>query len=222
MQKISIIKIIFIFIFLVFIFNAKQPTSIELNFSIGAKQYINNNVFNIIPIDDNTILKENDGIRIFFQPADDCYIYTFFYDSNNIMTLLFPDDYNYYKKNSALKGIKYFLPDPWDWYLLDNNPGIETIYFIASTSRLTDIEKLIKKLDDKNPDTVKMASNNIRDNIKEKITQQLTKNYNFQERNAFEIAGVIRAVNNDIEKYTKGLVGENIIIKSIRFKHEKK
>jgi len=221
MKKANIIKIIFISFFIIIVINAKKPTSIELNLSIGAKQYTNRG-FNIIQVDENTVLKENDGIRIFFQSAENCYIYILFYDSNDLMTLLYPEKYNYYKKTSITKGIKYFLPEPWDWYPLDNNDGIETIYFIASTSRLTDIEKLAKKLDNKNPETVKMASRDIRTNIKEKITQQLTKNYNFQERNAFEIAGVIRAINNDIEKHAKGLSGENIIIKTIRFKHEKK
>lgn len=221
MKKNNILIIAFLLFFLIIFINADEQSSLKLNFSIGAKKYTNN-TSNIIPIDIDTVLKENDGIRLLFQSATDCYVYVLFYDSSKIMTLLFPDKYNYYKKNYAVKRMKYFLPDAWDWYSLDNNSGTETIYFIASTSRLTDLEKQLKKLESKKEDQVKKASNDIRNDIKALISEQLTKNYNFQERNAIEIAGVIRAVQNDIEKYTKGLIGENLIIKSIIFKHEKK
>ena len=148
MIKNNILIIAFLLFFIIIFINADNQSSLKLNFAIGAKKNINNSQ-NIIPIDIDTVLKENDGIRLLFQPASNCYIYVLFYDSNKIMTLLFPEKYNYYKKNYAIKGMKYFLPDAWDWYPLDNNPGTETIYFIASTSRLTDLEKLIKKLDSK-------------------------------------------------------------------------
>ena len=221
MKRNNILIIIFLLLFLISNIYASKNSSLKLNFSIGAIKH-NNNTQNIIPIDMDTVLKEDDGIRLLFQPASDCYIYVLFYDSSKQMTLLFPNKYNYYKKNYAVKGMKYFLPDAWDWYPLDNNPGIETIYFIASTTRLTDLEKQIKKLDSKKTSQILKASSEIRNNIRRKISKQLTKNYNFQERNAIEIAGVIRAVKNDIEEYTKGLIGEDLIIKTIIFKHEKK
>lgn len=230
MKKNNLFTIIILLIVFILIINTdnsysqNDPSSLKLNFAVGAKKLIKNK-YTIVPIDENTSLKENDGIRLFFQPAESCFVYILLYDSNKIMTVLFPEDINNYNNNAVSKGVKYFLPDPSHEYPLDNNPGTETIYFIASKKRILEMEKIITKLykiDDKDLNATKETSNELRDNIRSMVSGQLAQTYNLQERNPIQIAGVIRATKNDIEKYAKGLIGKDLIIKTIRIKHESK
>ncbi len=221
MKKINLFKIVVLSLIIILMINADDPSSLKLNFAIGANKKINNK-FNLVPIDENTSLKENDEIRLFFQPAESCYVYILLYDTERVMTLLFPEDINNYNNSGTSKGVKYFLPGPSSGYPLDNNTGTETIYFIASKKRITDLEKIIAKLDNKDLNVIKETSNNIRDNIRTMVSGQLTQAYNLQEKNPIQIAGVIRGVKNEIEKYTKGLINKDLIIKTIRFKHESK
>ena len=100
------------------------------------------------PLTNESVLRSGDRIGITFQPDSDCFVYIFWWDSLGQVGRLFPNPQLTEGSGEARSGHTYWLPSKQGkcWYVLDNNPGIETIYFVASRQRNTRIEGLYDEL----------------------------------------------------------------------------
>jgi len=98
----------------------------------------------LMPVKDKVDLKSGDKFKMLLGLQKDGYVYLIHQGPGGEISLLFPYDL---KKPGTIydTGVWYFIPE-WDaWFILDQNPGIETFYLLASTHRLSVLENLIKK-----------------------------------------------------------------------------
>lgn len=100
------------------------------------------------PLEDNAALKSGQYVGITFRPESDCFVYIFWWDSSGNVGRLFPNPNLTEGTGEVKAGKTYWLPsmDGERWYILDDQPGEETIYVIASRTRNSKIEDLYEKL----------------------------------------------------------------------------
>lgn len=97
---------------------------------------------------DGAQLKSGQHVGITFVPESDCYVYILWWDSRGAVGRLFPNPQLTEGTGEVKAGQAYWLPSNQGerWYVLDDNPGEETIYFIASRTRNPKIENLYSTL----------------------------------------------------------------------------
>ena len=79
---------------------------------------------------------KGDLFKIYISPLSGAYAYLFLHDEGGDLQLLFPDDFSLFKNPSYL-GARYFVPEGDHWFALDDAPGTERFYLIASAERLS-------------------------------------------------------------------------------------
>jgi hypothetical protein len=102
----------------------------------------------------DSALKSGQRVGVAFKADSDCYVHILWRDSNGNIGRLFPNPELTEGTGEVKAGKEYWLPsmEGKRWYVLDENPGIETIYFVASKERSEKLEKLyelLKSLDSK-------------------------------------------------------------------------
>ena len=104
---------------------------------------------------DGDRLTQRDNYKVVFQSNIPCYIYIVQLDSTGKMDTIFPSRYSR-GGNPVDSTANYSVPADENWFYLNENKGIETIYFIASKERRNDIEELLYNLEAKNSYLVQM------------------------------------------------------------------
>jgi hypothetical protein len=99
---------------------------------------------------ENTVLKSGQHVAVFFKPAEDCYVHILWWDSSGQVGSLFPNPKLSAGTGLVKGGKAYWLPYKGQeggkhWYVLDDKPGWETVYFVASRERNPKLEELIQK-----------------------------------------------------------------------------
>lgn len=79
-------------------------------------------------------LKSGDQFRIRLQVSRDCYVYVVNLDSRQNVNLLFPQ--NPAKAEMTKANVERELPKGMNWFTLDDNPGMESLYLIATRTPL--------------------------------------------------------------------------------------
>jgi hypothetical protein len=93
-----------------------------------------------VPITRDMALHSGDRLKIFWQPVSACYLYVLHCSSQGKLSLLFPADLPGGDPPAAQE---YFIPEGHRWFRLDDHPGPETFYVLASRNRLEPLENLI-------------------------------------------------------------------------------
>lgn len=101
------------------------------------------------PVADGQTLTQNDNYKVLFQSQTACYIYIAQLDATGKMDPIFPSRFSQWK-NPVEANILYDIPTQKNWFYLDANVGVETIYFIASRTQRQDIERVFGELEMKN------------------------------------------------------------------------
>ncbi len=104
----------------------------------------------IKPLDNDSVLKSGQKIGVAFSSKENCSIYIFWNDTSGNIGLLFPNPRLTDAIAQVEAGKTYWLPhkDGQRWYVLDDNPGTETIYFVASRNRNPKLEELSQHIAD--------------------------------------------------------------------------
>ena len=118
------------------------------------KQDFSNGSYKALPVADGDTLTQKDYYKIIFQSNALCYFYIIQLDSTGKIDPIFPSQFSTLN-NPVEPDVRYEIPKGNKWLFLDANFGVETIYFIASRSRRTDIEKVLQELKSKNPSLVR-------------------------------------------------------------------
>lgn len=102
----------------------------------------------IKPLTNDSVLKSGQHVGVAFRPQTDCYVYIYWWDSTGKVGRLFPNPKLTEGTGKVVAGKTYWLPykDGERWYVLDTNPGTETIYFVASRQGNQKLEDLYGKL----------------------------------------------------------------------------
>jgi hypothetical protein len=97
---------------------------------------------------DDSVLKSGQNLGVAFQSQSDCYAYIFWTDSSGSMGMLFPNPRLTQGTGQIVAGKTYWLPhsDGERWYVLDDKPGTETIYFVASRDKNPKIEEIYQEM----------------------------------------------------------------------------
>lgn len=103
-----------------------------------------------VPVTRDTVLKSGDRLKMMVELRKRCFVYVFHHNPRDGLKLLFPytlaqfdADYRHDRK--------YYIPRGEGWFKLDNNPGCESFYLVASAKRLVDIEKDYLRCESGNP-----------------------------------------------------------------------
>ena len=92
-----------------------------------------------VPVETHTVLDSGDRIKFFLEPKSDAFFYLFHLGPNSDLSLLYPADL---KKPQAQPGQPFYVPDGPMWFELDAARGTEKFFFLASKSRLGELENL--------------------------------------------------------------------------------
>ena len=134
-------------------YNQQQQYQLSAEIDVVREVY-EQGTYRARPVTDGETLTENDNYKVLFQCNMQCYMYIAQLDSTGKMDPIFPGQYvsggNPTNPNTLLT-----IPPGTNWFFLDRNTGVETIYFIASRTRRTDIEQLFNKLADANKTLVR-------------------------------------------------------------------
>ena len=91
-------------------------------------------------ITQDTELKSGDQIKFLVGIEKKCFVYLFFMDEKEDISLLFPNTFSQFDCPFFPK--RYYIPEGEMWFELNKNTGQETIYLLASSKRLSSIEHL--------------------------------------------------------------------------------
>jgi hypothetical protein len=104
------------------------------------------------PLENGGVLKSGDHYKIRFTPEENGYVYIFQIDSGGTVYQLFPmqkwQDVVLENNNPVRAGTTYTLPADNKSFVLDEQRGSETIYFMASRKQDPDVSKLAEQLHD--------------------------------------------------------------------------
>lgn len=92
-----------------------------------------------VPVESHTVLSSGDRIKFFLEPKSDVYFYLFHVGPHGDLSLLFPPEL---KTTQAPPGQQFYVPEGPLWYELDAISGIEKFFFLASKTRLSQLESL--------------------------------------------------------------------------------
>jgi hypothetical protein len=100
------------------------------------------------PLTDDVVLKSGQHVGIAFKPNADCYVHIFWWDSSGQVGRLFPNPKLTEGTGQVKGGETHWLPSKGvkHWYVLDQAPGYETVYFVASRERNEKLESLFEQL----------------------------------------------------------------------------
>lgn len=95
-------------------------------------------------LEEGNVLRSGQHFGVAFGADADCYLYIFWRDSEGQFGQLFPNPQLTEGTAEVRAGRTYWLPSMGGerWYVLDNVPGEETIYVVASRQRNKKIEDL--------------------------------------------------------------------------------
>ena len=96
-----------------------------------------------VPITGDKALRSGDQLKFMLELHKTCFVYLIYKSSQGDMSLLFPYQLNRFDSDELLK--MYYMPRDDSWFELDDRSGTETLYLIASVSRLNDLEELFQK-----------------------------------------------------------------------------
>ncbi len=91
------------------------------------------------PLTEDSVLHSGDYYKIIFTPKQDSYVYIFQIDSSGKIYRLFPmkrfDGVTVDNFNPLKAGRTYYIPAEYQSFILDEQTGIERIYFLSSQKR---------------------------------------------------------------------------------------
>ncbi|MBN1675594.1 MAG: DUF4384 domain-containing protein [Kiritimatiellae bacterium] len=85
-----------------------------------------------------------DAVQVFVQPIENAYVYLFLFDSAKKLELVFPPDPDFYAESARMGG-EYFVPARDESMVMDADRGLEMFYLLASSKRMTALERLARE-----------------------------------------------------------------------------
>ncbi|MDQ1238823.1 MAG: hypothetical protein QG577_1008, partial [Thermodesulfobacteriota bacterium] len=95
-------------------------------------------------LEDGSVLKSGQHLGVGFKADTDCFLHILWSDSAGNIGQLFPNPQLSEGSGEIKAGVTYWLPSMGGerWYVLDDSPGEETIFVVASRQRNKKLEEL--------------------------------------------------------------------------------
>jgi hypothetical protein len=117
-----------------------QETNLNFQWAFGALKKANGSKFEAVTRD--TVLKTGDQIKFFLNVNQNCFVYLIYRSSQGELNVLFPRRFQLQSAEYTVAG-NHYIPAGDQWFELDEHPGEERFYLLASVKRLTDLEALV-------------------------------------------------------------------------------
>jgi len=118
-----------------------------------------------VAVKQDTALKSGDQLKMMIELRKKCFVYVFHYNPKDGMKLLFPYTLAQFESDYRPEH-RYYIPRGDIWFKLDNNPGRESFYLVASAKRLADLEKEYLRCESGSPAERAEASRAVLDRIR--------------------------------------------------------
>jgi hypothetical protein len=161
-----------------------------------------------------------DKLSLYVEPSENTYVYIYLLDSRKNLELIFPtgmDENTLESEFTSGKGT--YVPGKYEWFSLDENRGTETFYVLASTERLTRLERLTRNYINAEEEQRDVIRQRVLDEI-EGVKRRLVALGSPTEKPLFT-AGIIRGIEIDIAKVAAVEVeADDFYSKTIKLNHE--
>jgi hypothetical protein len=175
-----------------------------------------------VPVETHTSLNSGDRIKFFLEPKSDAYFYLFHLGPDSNLALLHPPDL---KNSQTQPGQPFYVPDGPMWFELDAARGTEKFFFLASKSRLSQLENLYARHTTlKDPADLQSSTQAILDEISSLNKQR--KSLAAPAEKPVRIAGKFRAPSKtdsaalpDITPFAKEITAQYFYCKTFTIEH---
>lgn len=95
------------------------------------------------PVTRDTTLRSGDQLKMMVELERPCFVYVIYHNAQDGLKLLFPYSVGQFESDYRVAR-KYYIPQGDAWLELDDRPGQETFYLIASATRLDGLDDLLR------------------------------------------------------------------------------
>jgi TolB-like protein len=122
----------------------KKESDLTLNLQVLASKHVGGKEREVV-VENGDTLYSGDKFKVNFEMNQDCYLYVLYYSSRGRPHVLFPNP-KIALDNEIEGGIPYSLPGDDLTFYLDQNTGVETLYFVASLELMNDVTTLLNEM----------------------------------------------------------------------------
>ena len=188
------------------------PAPLTLSMNIIGQRREPDGSYTEVIVRERSVLRSRDHFQVHVETNKPAHVYVLLFDSHGQASQLFPDP-KIEHPGFVEAGREIAIPDKDLWFWLDENPGTETVYVLASETPLTDIRGLLSKMNE--------ASDTERKSLSREIKQQIQ----IVERG---VGGVTKgkAVSyalsdgRNIQKVTELVTGAGAAVRAVSFQHK--
>jgi hypothetical protein len=133
-----------------------EPEPLVIEFDL-VKQALLEGTSVALPVRDGDILRDGgddpeggDNLRVLLRSSAPCWVYVVLVDATGKIDTLFPGTWGG-GTNPVPPDVDLSVPAGSDWFYLDRNKGVETIYLFASREQRLDLEQLLADLEKAKP-----------------------------------------------------------------------
>jgi hypothetical protein len=137
---------------------------LSLNMSIIGQRKDPDGSYTEVIVREGIVLRSRDNFQIHLEANRPSHIYVLLFDSQGQASQLFPDP-KIEQPGFIESRRKIAIPDKDLWFWLDEHPGTETVYVLASEEPMTDIRALLGKMGNASEAERKRLSGEIRQQI---------------------------------------------------------
>lgn len=185
------------------------PLTLSMNV-LGQRKELDGSYTEVI-VREGSVLQSRDHFQVHVETNKPSHVYVLLFDSQGQAAQLFPDP-KIEHPGFLESGRKVVVPDKDLWFWLDENPGTETVYVLASEEPMSDIRGLLSKMD--------KAGNAERKRLSRQIRQQIQ----IVERGVGGVSKVktVSYPLSDgklVQKVTDVVAGSGAVVRAISFEH---
>jgi len=123
---------------------AQAPDDDNVNFVWAFEALVmEGNVTKQVPIKEDMTLKTGDQLKMFVELRKPCFVYVIHHGAQGEIQRLFPYDTQQFTTDYQTSKV-YKIPPDDARFRVNEQAGRETFYLLASSQRLTDLEKLLE------------------------------------------------------------------------------
>ena len=141
-----------------------MPAAFRLKMNIIGQRKESDGSYTEVFVKEGSSLRSRDNFQVHLETDRPAYVYILIYDSQNKASQLFPDA-KIEQSGYVSAGKQLVLPGRDLWFWLDESPGTETIYVLASEKPMTDIRGLLAKMESADDAGQQLVSRQIKEKI---------------------------------------------------------
>lgn len=176
----------------------------------------------LMPVTSDSVLYSGDKFKLMFEARETLFVYIIFAGSEGEIVLLHPTTLKSEIRPSAINR-RVFIPNERDWFTLDQKTGTETLYLLASSSPLAELESQLERYDSASRKDSKEIVQTIVNLIEkqEMLSQPLTA----AAEKPLLIGGTIRSLSEqhvtkeDVNKFAEKIAVNDIFVRTYTIDH---